>query len=174
MSQDDGRSTLEIRRLGARDAEALAFFYNRLSVESRRTFRPLGPEAHVNACDEVVLGNVGLDEIKFDLVAIADGTVVGWAFLWDIHTSKPTFGLAVDDACHGTGLGSRLMDAVMDEARRRGIPWVQLTVVQDNERAWRMYQRRGFAQTGEHVGDDGLSYFKMEARIAGGGAEIGT
>ena len=57
------------------------------------------------------------------------------------------------------------MDLVMRVARERGLPRVLLTVVQDNDTARRMYERRGFVISGEFVSeDDRLPYHRMEWR----------
>jgi ribosomal protein S18 acetylase RimI-like enzyme len=91
------------------------------------------------------------------------GQIVGWSFIWDLQSDEPTFGLGVADACQGRGLGSELMDRVMEAARERALYKVYLTVVQDNQVAWRMYEQRGFVRYGEFVGGDGLNYFRMVA-----------
>jgi putative acetyltransferase len=50
---------------------------------------------------------------------------------------------------HGQGVGTRLMETLLDLADR----WlllrrVELTVVAENERAWRLYERLGFEKEG--------------------------
>lgn len=156
---------IEIRRLMTGDAESLAAFYNGLSMASRRTFRPLGEKTAVDRCEEVVCGNQPEIDEKFDLVAVHENVIIGWSFIWKLDSDEPVFGLGVADACHGQGIGSALMDRVMEEARRRNLPRVLLTVVQDNEVAWRMYEKRGFVRYGEFVGEDGLPYFRMAVTL---------
>lgn len=55
----------------------------------------------------------------------------------------------------GAGLGGELLDAGLDAARRRAYARAQLWVVQDNERATRLYARRGFRHTGRVTRGDG-------------------
>ncbi len=162
---------MEIRRLTPQDAETLARFYNGLSEESKRTFRPLGPKTTPEICREVARANRPEADEKFDLIALAEGEIIGWCFLWDLKSPEPTFGLAVADAYQGKGLGSTLMDRVMAEARARGLATVILTVVTDNERAWRLYQKRGFVRYGTFLGDDGLWYYRMRARLSPEGSD---
>lgn len=47
----------------------------------------------------------------------------------------------------GEGIGGKVLDAVLDEARRRGYSRVQLWTHDDNELARRLYRSRGFSRT---------------------------
>ena len=156
-------SSIQIRRLCAGDAPALVDFYNGLSASSIRTFRPLDIKATLPVCEAIVCNNQPDSATKYDLVAVADGRIVGWSFIWDWTGAEPMFGLSVADAYHGQGVGSALMDSVMRAAREQGLARVYLTVVRDNDKAWQMYQRRGFVKYGAFTGDDGLPYFRMVA-----------
>jgi len=158
--------SLIIRRVAPGDAPALARFYVGLGHEAQRAFRPMGGAADLAACESVVRDNAPGRDIKHDLVAVNDSAIVGWCFLWSVRADTPTLGLAVADAWRGRGLGSRLADRILDVARRRGKLHVQLTVVQDNERAWRLYERWGFVRSMEFVGSDGLPYYRMEALLS--------
>ena len=74
-------------------------------------------------------------------------------------------GPPVDGLCHvgavfvvpdrwGEGLGGRLVDAVLAEARARGYVRAQLWTHAANARAHRLYDRRGFRRTGRQKEDD--------------------
>jgi GNAT superfamily N-acetyltransferase len=55
----------------------------------------------------------------------------------------------------GEGIGGRLLDAVIDEAKRRGCCRISLwTHERQNERAHRLYQSRRFAPTGRTMHND--------------------
>lgn len=151
--------TENIRTIAAEDAEALAAFYNGLSEASKRTFHPLGDTTTPEACEAIIADNA--EAKKLDLVVVLGGRIIGWSFLWSLQAEAPTFGLGVADECHGQGLGSRLMDAVLEQAGSRNIPRIALTVVQDNDRARAMYERRGFVRTEGFTGEDGLPYYYM-------------
>ena len=58
--------------------------------------------------------------------------------------------LAVDSALQGQGLGSRLLEAVFDRARREGYHAVRLEVVDTNLGARRLYERFGFGIIATH------------------------
>jgi ribosomal-protein-alanine N-acetyltransferase len=155
------------QRLRVTDATSLARFYNRLSQESKRTFRPIGPITVPEKCTEIAVDNIneGMSAQKYDIIAIFDGEIIGWGFIWDLHTATPTFGLAIADDYHNHGVGKQLMTHVMDWARSHTLKEVHLTVVQDNEVAWKLYQQQGFVITGEFIGDDGQPYFRMVTRL---------
>jgi diamine N-acetyltransferase len=51
---------------------------------------------------------------------------------------------------HGAGIAQRLMDWALEEARRRGMREVYLTVYTDNHRARRVYERYGFTEVGPY------------------------
>ena len=53
-------------------------------------------------------------------------------------------GLFVDTAARGRGVGTMLLDAIADEARRRNLIRVRLDVIDSNARARALYERRGF------------------------------
>ena len=155
-----------IRQIRPDDAAALADFYNGLSAASIRTFRPIGTKATLEACTQIIEHNSPEIANRFDLVACDGPKIVGWGFLCDLHTDKPTLGLGVADECQGQRLGRALMDAVLAYAVQQGIPEVGLTVVCDNEKAQQMYERRGFVKTDRFIGDDGLSYYRMAADLS--------
>lgn len=58
-------------------------------------------------------------------------------------------GLCVSREARGRGIGSRLVEAICAEARRRGFAEVRLDVVDTNWRAKALYERLGFAVAGE-------------------------
>ncbi|WP_313406271.1 GNAT family N-acetyltransferase [Aeromicrobium sp.] len=70
----------------------------------------------------------------------------------DLVRSRPTVELSkcyADPRAHGTGVSSRLMEAVLDRAASRGAASVWLGVNGRNERAQRFYAKHGFAVVGE-------------------------
>lgn len=55
----------------------------------------------------------------------------------------------------GDGVGGHLVTATFDEARRRGYSEIRLwTHEGGNERAQRLYERRGFSRTGDRRSDE--------------------
>lgn len=159
-----------VRQLTVGDTAALADFYNELSTASKRTFRPIDVTTTTGVCAEIVACNVMTPPTKYDLVAVRDGTIIGWSFLWDLNNDdpakEPVFGLAVADAYHGQGLGTALMAQVMTWAEAQGLESVILTVVTDNVVAQHLYEKQGFTRYDEpFTGEDGLRYNRMRRRF---------
>lgn len=88
------------------------------------------------------------------LVAEQDGVVLGYVRL-EQPGPLPSHahvlvvnGLAVEPARQGQGIGRRLLEAALEEARRRGARKVSLRVLAPNTRARRLYESCGFVQEG--------------------------
>jgi len=160
-----------LRVLQEGDAPALLRFYNSLSPASIRTFRPLGERTSLDVCRTIVQDTVVDGGTRIDVVATHNNAIVGWAFVSGLEGAEPGLGLAVLDAFHGQGLGSALLDLVLDYTRRRGVPTVYLVAVKDNLRAIKLYESRGFVFYGEHVDEmDQLPYVEMSAQLCAGKA----
>ena len=78
------------------------------------------------------------------LVAEDDGAIVGYAGLAAMPDEAYVQTLGVVEAWQRRGLGSTLLTALLDDAKRRGLPRVGLEVRIDNEPAIRLYERFGF------------------------------
>ncbi len=88
---------------------------------------------------------------RYYLVAeeAAGGGIAGYAGLFVPGAQQAdvlTLGVAKDR--WQQGIGSRLLEALLTEAARRGCTEVFLEVRVDNERAQRLYLRRGFTRVG--------------------------
>ena len=57
-------------------------------------------------------------------------------------------GICVATEARGLGVGTALLEAICDEAIRRGYGAVRLDVIEQNARARALYERRGFRATG--------------------------
>ncbi len=60
-------------------------------------------------------------------------------------------GIFVDAAARGQGVGTTLLAAIKEEARRTGMREVQLDVIDTNPRARALYEREGFLPKGEET-----------------------
>ena len=91
------------------------------------------------------------DRTRF--VAEVDGKVVGTvgAGPGEFDGAAALTALWVDPGFRGRGVGSALVDAVVDWAKGKGFNQVLLWVTEVNENAQRLYERRGFARTGRMI-----------------------
>ncbi|MBV9991700.1 MAG: GNAT family N-acetyltransferase [Alphaproteobacteria bacterium] len=88
-------------------------------------------------------------------IAEHDGRAVGWAVAWPendalyvreeerryLYISE----LYVEEGLRGGGIGLALIAACEDWARGRGLKFSRIGVIAENERAWKVYERTGFA-----------------------------
>lgn len=86
---------------------------------------------------------------RYYLVAEDGGGAAGYAGLFaPAGGQADVLTLGVARARWGEGIGSLLLEALLAEAARRGCPEVFLEVRVDNDRALRLYERRGFTRIG--------------------------
>jgi ribosomal-protein-alanine N-acetyltransferase len=85
---------------------------------------------------------------RYYLVAEDGGELIGYAGLLTAGEQADVLTIAVAAARWGRGIGTRLLAALLAEARRRRCAEVFLEVRADNMRAQRLYQWWGFAEIG--------------------------
>jgi ribosomal-protein-alanine N-acetyltransferase len=111
-----------------------------------------------------------LDRPGLELLVLEDERegVIGYAVLWCVLDQGELANVAVTPRLRGRGLGTRLLDRVLEVARARGVEMVFLEVRPSNERAVDLYRRFGFTDVGrrkayyEHPKEDALI---MSARL---------
>jgi ribosomal-protein-alanine N-acetyltransferase len=91
-------------------------------------------------------------DTRWYLVAEDGDTVVGYAGLIAYPDEAHVATIGVATARQGEGIGARLLDALLAEVDRRGVPVVLLEVRADNELAQGLYRRRGFTAIGRRRG----------------------
>lgn len=134
------------------DAEALSALRVKIDGESENMDRESGegflsPEAF----REIIKTDRAADRRLF-LVAEVDGQLVGFsrcegkALRRFQHTAE--FGICVEKAHWGSGIGSVLLKKILEWADQVGIEKVCLCVVEENEKAIRLYEHYGFEREG--------------------------
>ena len=93
------------------------------------------------------------DEIE--ILAEVDGRVVGTAGIERVGAKekvrhRASFGISVDQAWWGLGIGRALTEACIECARETGYAQLELDVVADNKRAIMLYQGEGFVEYGRN------------------------
>jgi len=85
---------------------------------------------------------------RYYIVADDSGVIAGYGGLLAQRGQADVLTLAVAAHRWGEGIGGALLDGLLTEAARRGCTEVFLEVRVDNDRAQRLYRRRGFTDIG--------------------------
>jgi ribosomal-protein-alanine N-acetyltransferase len=126
-------------------------------------FEPLRPEhlqavlaIEVEAFPESWTRGMFLEEIKNErshfFAATRDDTLVGYGGFWLILDEAHITSVAIRHDCRGRGLGSRVVDYLLSEARAVGAVMATLEVRVSNLRARDLYLRKGFRPVGMRKG----------------------
>jgi ribosomal protein S18 acetylase RimI-like enzyme len=114
-------------------------------------FKQLWPN---DKLDEQALRTVFLSAVSSEtdvlLCAERDGDAVGFCAyavmrnLWQPGRIAYVYAMVVDEKARGNGVGTTLMETVLEDARRRGIVRVELDSAFHREQAHRFYEKLGF------------------------------
>jgi ribosomal protein S18 acetylase RimI-like enzyme len=109
--------------------------------------------------NDQLVGIAGFHDMRGNLVDIQPrdmtrvfGFIGGWVRLLglSLFSRKPEEktllmdGIVVDSDMRGGGVGSKLLDAIIEHAQTQGYQQVRLNVVDTNPRARQLYERKGF------------------------------
>ena len=94
-------------------------------------------------------------ENEIELLAVVDGVVVGSAGIGSIGKKdkvkhRATFGISVDRAYWGLGIGRALTEACIECARAAGYLQLELEAVAENQHALKLYESVGFTEYGRN------------------------
>ncbi len=89
-----------------------------------------------------------LDRVFF-LVAELDGQVVGHGVLWWVGEEGELANIAVDPEVRRAGVARRLLEELVDRARRAEVEHVFLEVRVSNDAATKLYRSLGFREVGQ-------------------------
>ena len=107
-----------------------------------------------------------------DFVVLLDGLAVGMVsgVPGEDSDSVELISMWVSPAARGRGVGDYLIQAVERWGAERGAKTLRLSVMPDNRKAIALYERNGFADTGELGGvrPDGVSRERVLAKCLGG------
>jgi ribosomal protein S18 acetylase RimI-like enzyme len=135
---------LDIRDLKEEDAATLGGFFERNDVpDVTADFHPfpLNRETAIRICSEC-------SKDRF-FAGWRGGSLIGFAMLrgWEDGYETPSFGILVDRAFSGNGVGTALTHHALGLAIHLGCPAVRLTVHPENHRAIHLYEKAGFQMT---------------------------
>ena len=77
-----------------------------------------------------------------------DGDLIGYAGLWFDGYDAQVMTIGTDERFQGRGLGRRMLDTLLDQARTLGAAVVLLEVRVDNDPAIHLYESVGFERLG--------------------------
>ncbi len=144
------REKVLVRMFHPEDSERLLeFFIKGLSPDSQDLFFAHGLDPDLV---EWIRMEPNSDRV-FRLIALKDDRIVGYAYWRDQITRPgvPLLSIAVADSHQGIGLGTFLMNCLIDEARRRRMRGIELHVFKHNQRAISLYKKLGFEMVGQTV-----------------------
>lgn len=92
---------------------------------------------------------------EIEILAEVDGLVAGLAMIESMGSKdkirhRADFGICVDREYWGLGIGSALMEACIECAKKAGYEQMELNVVAENKRAIDMYEKAGFVEFGRN------------------------
>ena len=142
------------RRMEMTDRDGVQSFFDDMGPESAAFFNvDHGNEKRVMEFFE----NGKKDHVFW--VAEAGNVIVGLAFIWDVDSRIPWFGVAVRDGWQGKHIGSGMVRFVCDICRTEGRGGILLRTAEHNLRARTLYERSGFEWIGLHPSGE-LLYLK--------------
>ena len=94
-------------------------------------------------------------ENEIEILAEAEGSVVGSAGIWCIRNKEKIrhragFGIGVNEAYWGLGIGRALTEACIKCAKAAGYKQLELDVIADNKKALALYKSLGFVDYGRN------------------------
>ena len=112
------------------------------AIAAQHNFPPdfPSPEAAVNLL-RMLLSHPGF----YAVVAEADGRIVGSNFLDERSTIAGLGPITVDPSVQNSGIGRRLMEALLERAAQRRLPGVRLVQAAYHNRSLSLYAKLGFA-----------------------------
>ena len=143
-----GTISVEVRRISEADIPGFRDCLDAVARERKFLAQIEGPP--LEKVKAFVLSNIQSNVPQF--VAIADSKVVGWCDVcprpYDGMRHRGTLGMGVLHAWRGKGVGRRLLDSTIAQAREAGISRIELEVFSSNVGAIALYERAGFMREG--------------------------
>jgi len=149
---------ITIRGLKLRDIPKLYKMYGSLSEESKRFFHPF-PESVLSisfwltwillalsciGCLREILLRILPFPVYISICSLYSDELIGFAFISFRSKLYGTLGIVVRDDFQGIGVGSKLMRYLIILAGREGFRKIRLTVLTDNHKAIKLYEKFGF------------------------------
>ncbi|MER7182666.1 GNAT family protein [Streptomyces hyaluromycini] len=145
-------STVGLRARHEEDFPVLrAELYNDVVRSSRADSRPWRPVAPGSTDSRLTVDDEDEESVKFSVVELAGGTLVGSAVLWGIdnHNRGAHLGLSLLPASRGKGYGTDVVAVLCHYGFVvRGLRRLQIETLSDNTAMLRAAERNGFVREG--------------------------
>ncbi|TGA68373.1 GNAT family N-acetyltransferase [Aliivibrio fischeri] len=139
-----------IRRTEVKDVDGLCELYSQPQAQAQTLQLPILSRALWEKRLSAIPDNV------YSYVALIDGKIVG--NIGFEHVTRPRtqhvahFGMGVHDDYHGRGVGSKLLETVLDLADNwLNVRRIEIDAFVDNHAALRLYKKFGFVIEGEAI-----------------------
>lgn len=143
----DGRQVFLRFPQPEQDAEATVKMFNDIRGETNFLASPPDPELTAEK-EAKLLTDINQSPTQMMVQCLVEGELVGNSFLrLDSNprmAHRANLGIMLYQKYWGLGLGKLLMQAVIDTAMQKGVDYLELEVVADNERAIGLYEKMGF------------------------------
>ena len=150
----DGRPCV-LRNGTAEDARATLDSFNLTHAETDYLLTYPGEGGRSLEGEAEYLQGRSESEDEIEILAEAGGLIVGSAGVcrvgsWEKLRHRAEFGIGIERAYWGLGIGRALVEACIACASAAGYAQLELEVVADNERALALYQSAGFVEYGRN------------------------
>ena len=150
----DGRPCI-LRNAAAEDGQAVLDIF--LLTHAQTEFLTTYPEesTYTVAQEAAYMQKKADSPNEIEILAELDGGIVGSAGVSCVRDAIKTrhraeFGVSVDRACWGLGIGRALTEACVECARAAGYAQIELEVVAENASALSLYRSAGFVEYGRN------------------------
>ena len=148
---------MTVRKMHMCDKEKVAEFYASMGERSTHFF-------NVNHGNEKrtmeFFENGKKDHIFY--VAFDGDELTALAFIWDIDTAVPWFGIAVRDSAQRKGVGTAFLQEILKDVFDAGYAGLLLRTATDNIPAQHLYEKCGFERLGVHPSGEYLYLRRKE------------
>lgn len=112
-------------------------------IEAASSQEPWSQKAYADALS---------NENAYYLVAEHDGRVIGCCGLWQSFEEADICNVVIEAGSRRLGIAQKMLSALMEAGRKRGILYFTLEVRSGNTAAVRLYEKLGFATEGVRKG----------------------
>jgi ribosomal protein S18 acetylase RimI-like enzyme len=136
------------RRVAPEDRDAIFQYFESMSEATKAIF--LGAPFNYEEATRLTDDELKNETVRKFLVRVSGSeAVVGMVWFWAWDRKVPWFGISITDAYQGKGLGGKMMEFAIGEAKQAGKGGILLTTAKSNLRGQALYKRYGYEIIGE-------------------------